>query len=601
MVNLFSKFPSSTKIKMFFASGSINVFFLGAIVGISIISAWTMIKDVSTIMADFDIRQHAPPKPTKFYAIHIGPSKTGTLSIQASLRNDPFEINTLGEDNLIYVGGGQLHLDDVIRKIKQKSITPKLERDAHREAVDCMAKILEEYYSKATDIKDVVDRRLEIDENLRESLRLTFVKKCWAPHKSKIEVKKGKASSTRTKQISFDATYMLDYSMLDISEEYSWFTSDFQALGMRFRMFDILGYEKLVVVGTYRRLAEWKLSTYNGYVKGKCLKTSQIEKELETPCPDMKKFLNTRTGNDFGLMHSYSSGRHSNIHFTIPEILEAGPAKLVGKILNFAHLGSATDSYGVKRYQSITTELYCNVLGMELTPNACLHGQSLERQASNSGVTLDSATAISKLVNKEGEITDTIYKSIVAAGHRLGFIIPSFKELEDCQKVKDKYWCTDVKLCVKNRTDCDEIAETRHKELQKINLGGNITIVPQGTSIKTWKDLSDYHAGAKKLTWFKTMPVACPSTKWLETYLDKSLEFEELAMPEFYASPLGNKEHRRLFWDVWVKEKKLFCHVNITSLFHNVKSWDEIINDRIINYDWDGNNRQVESRVAMHS
>jgi len=315
----------------------------------------------------------------------------------------------------------------------------------------------------------------------------------------------------------------------------------------------------------------------------------------------MKKFLTTRTDVTSSTLHSYSSSRYSNIHFTIPEILEAGPAKLVGKILNFANLGSGTDSNGAKRYQSITTELYCNVLGMELTPNACLYGQSLERQASNSGVTLDSDTAISKLVNNEGEISDSIYKSIVAAGRRLGFILPEVEELEACQKKKDKYWCTDVKLCVGNQTDCDEIAKTRHEELQKINPGGNITIVPQGTSIKTWKDLSDYHAGAKKLTWFKTMPVACPSTKWLETYLNKSLEFEELAMPEFYASPLGNKEHRRLYWDVWVKEKKLLCHVNITSLFHNVKSWDEIINDRIINYNWDGMNQQVEKRVAMHS
>ena len=57
-------------------------------------------------------------------------------------------------------------------------------------------------------------------------------------------------------------------------------------------------------------------------------------------------------------------------------------------------------------------------------------------------------------------------------------------------------------------------------------------------------------------------------------------------MPEFYALPLEMNEHKQIFWDVWVEEMKSFFWVDIQKLFQNATSWDEIINKRMVKYDW---------------
>lgn len=56
----------------------------------------------------------------------------------------------------------------------------------------------------------------------------------------------------------------------------------------------------------------------------------------------------------------------------------------------------------------------------------------------------------------------------------------------------------------------------------------------------------------------------------LDKLLEKSLAFEELAIPKLYASSMGRKEHIWLFWDVCLKEN--FCWVNTMWLFQGVTS-----------------------------
>lgn len=71
-----------------------------------------------------------------------------------------------------------------------------------------------------------------------------------------------------------------------------------------------------------------------------------------------------------------------------------------------------------------------------------------------------------------------------------------------------------------------------------------------------------------------------------EDPLQRSLELEKLLMPEFYSSPLGEEEQKRLFWDVWFRERKIFCWVDIERLFQNAQTWDEIISHRMVSVDW---------------
>lgn len=57
-------------------------------------------------------------------------------------------------------------------------------------------------------------------------------------------------------------------------------------------------------------------------------------------------------------------------------------------------------------------------------------------------------------------------------------------------------------------------------------------------------------------------------------------------MPDFFATPLGKDTHQQLFWKVWLGEKKMFCWVDLERLFQNAASWDEIVQERMVNYDW---------------
>jgi hypothetical protein len=74
-----------------------------------------------------------------------------------------------------------------------------------------------------------------------------------------------------------------------------------------------------------------------------------------------------------------------------------------------------------------------------------------------------------------------------------------------------------------------------------------------------YKDLSVYHRKVHKANPVKSLPYICPGKQQLENILERSPKLEKKLMPEFYASPLGEEEHKRLFWDVWFKKGKSFA------------------------------------------
>jgi hypothetical protein len=144
---------------------------------------------------------------------------------------------------------------------------------------------------------------------------------------------------------------------------------------------------------------------------------------------------------------------------------------------------------------------------------------------------------------------------------------------------------------------CAEEEEEIRKMLDKITSGGKISVVGTNSSnITMYKDLSVYHRNVHEANPVKSLPYICPGKQQLENLLKRSLQLEKLLMPEFYVSSLGEEEHKRLFWDVWFKERKIFCWVDIERLFQNVQSWDEIINHRMVNIDWDAENGSIEER-----
>ena len=114
-----------------------------------------------------------------------------------------------------------------------------------------------------------------------------------------------------------------------------------------------------------------------------------------------------------------------------------------------------------------------------------------------------------------------------------------------------------------------------------IVVGTNSSAVP-----RMFKDLARYHTEVHNATWTRSLPLQCTPRPVLERLLRKSLAFEELIVPDFYVTPPGRVEHERLFWDVWHGQKKMFCWVDLVRLFANATSWEEIIDDRMVNYNW---------------
>ena len=565
----------------------------------------------------------------KFYAVHIGPSKTGTSAIQKDLARNPLGVNTLRKekDDIIYVGkliatNGK----SKIRTIHGKSITITHERQMFARVTNCMLELLDNYYRTNSNTGSMaqINERLDTDEETRASLKEAFVDTCWKPQAG---------------------TYMLESSIIDSNEAYSYRPNNRAKLGKKFRIFSILGYTRLMVVGAYRRYADWIVSAYLQNMKnGPCLCENQTGLQRTKPCGAMKDFLDKyipRQNNNNSSSYYESDDRtkwgvhkYLNLHATLPEIRNAGPATVETKILNYFRLQPTTDSNSSNNkknegsetnanettWNSITTELYCDTFGKELMPHTCSYSRGIEHKRKNSplasGVRNVSPTVatITSPANTDGSLftntgdgVNVVYQQIVATGYRLGFIlVPENERTADqknCQKSrrrtirklsrkfrraeKIKIWCNATMDCVNNNAQCTQREDAKNNELDRITSNGTFSVV--GTNNRTltgWKDLLHYHTTILGLTWTNSLPVLCPPRKQLEELLKHSLEFEERIMPDFFATPLGKDTHQQLFWKVWLGEKKMFCWVDLERLFQNATSWDEIVQERMVNYDW---------------
>ncbi len=508
----------------------------------------------------------------KFYAVHIGPSKTGTSAIQKDMAKNPFEQNTFAsdKDNLIYTG--KRYGDDwpdpnlwkPIRRAvrlgnnnKTVAVSAKQENVAYSRAMECMSRLLDDYYesNNYTSNKLLVDQRLETDGKTRLSLRQSFTENCWIQKSNK--------------GIRTDFSYMLNSSIVDSFEGYS-YSGKAKDVAKKFRIFDILGYERLLVVGAYRRYAEWIVSAYTQAIKRKCIYPSRKGGEKDISCNELSEWLYRYSKKKKSTRVRY----YESIETTLPIIAAQAPSKLEAKILNYFQLKNSEKGNDSPAYKSITTELYCGAFAL-LTPHTCAYARDIEMKEEKR----------SSLVANKGGLSDSVYQQIVAAAYRNGFLVLPDKELDKrCRGVG--MWCATTQSCVETEQACTTTSR-KQQELDNITSGRNITIVGTNTSsITTYQELANYHTGVHKRTWTESLPIKCLQRSRLEQLLEKSLAFEERLMPDFYDSPMGKEEHIRLFWDVWLKKKRIFCWVDIDRLFEGADSWDVIINERMVSHNW---------------
>jgi hypothetical protein len=143
------------------------------------------------------------------------------------------------------------------KKGNRTSIRGPDEQKAYRSKVRCCNRMLDAARERSNNDTAFFEL-LETDEAVRTSLREQFISDCW------------KGGSNKDDD-EVDSSYMLNYSIVDSWERYSHNAKNPPMGKKHFRVFDILGYERLIVVGVYRRYAEWIVSAYGQSLKKKFL------------------------------------------------------------------------------------------------------------------------------------------------------------------------------------------------------------------------------------------------------------------------------------------------------------------------------------------
>lgn len=363
-------------------------------------------------------------------------------------------------------------------------------------------------------------------------------------------------------------------------------------------------------------------STPNPFVAKKKAVNYLWQRRLQ-PCGRLRDYLHPHL-HDPNYYGGIIGAKFCQIEKSLPLWQSVSPERLETKILNYLQQPTlplqldgeksdkkAANNQGTRYFNTIGTELFCGAIGEDWIPNTCAasrgDGNSVkntvvkpttsrklkennstsrdEHQTSSIETIHSNNTATSKVMNR-GSPSTVVYQHIVAAAYKKGFLLLTDNELAQLKTVrsgckrKGLIWCGATKTC-QTRTE---------KQIRKIECESPIDGRIEGTNssgILSWKDLSAYHqnlVGPSK--WKSTLPLTCLSKKNLNTILRKSLALEERVLPEFYNTPWGEAEHRRLFWKEWVERKKSFCWVNTDRLFQNAKTWKEVVDERMVSYNW---------------
>ena len=536
-------------------------------------------------------------KKPRFFAIHMGPSKTGTSAIQEDLCRNPFEDNTLEDDNVIYVGRRPFLDEDgregfhpttqkTVRVVDGRSIAPKHENKAYFRAKKCMMEITKEYFGEGEDGDGDGERSvpLEIDETARAALREKFLEDCW----------KNTAGG--------DFSYMLERSIIDSDEAYSYLGA-LPHIGRLLQIIDILGYDRITAVVAYRRYAPWLVSAYHQEVKTNYMFRNLNGERLTEVAKNLGTFLDGHINEKKDRYRYGARNWYGNLDQSLPRLMNAYPSsKVEVKILDFFQQqrppnppppstttgdesgdnnnnNNNTTGTTTIYYDSITTEFYCGALGMELVPHTCRH--ALEKAArrretadnnnndnNNTTATNSSNHHNHKRVSNKGSISNVMYQQIVAAGYQLNLLLPTEKEIlkreqdrrkcesNDCGKNPSKncrdFWCESTVQCRKDPGDCQRNVNDLRKQKWRRRLPGeqsesNVTTTLVGTNStdvpRVYRDLSRYHAdkldeSGSGRTWMESLPLRCLSERRLNALLRKSLELEEIVTGSgLYAPP----------------------------------------------------------------
>jgi len=360
-----------------------------------------------------------------YLIMHIGPSKTGTKTIQ---KDSVRFTDVLALDGYIYGGIGAIR--------------------GHRKPT--------------VHIFDIDDCLYETAHLLRSTNNKTMAVRvpCW-----------------RSRMSGMKEFYPKNFVLSE--EMYSYkikSKKDYDALKIAFKDWNLL------FVATYRRYAEWLLSTLKEKFFSKHKFVGSYSTWKTGRCENKWQYIQ-----QFLYKKEFRSGRYYNIDQTT---LGMKAANVPYKILNFHD----------KRH--ITSALYCDIIPN--TPKTCQH--SLTQESVENAKMIMSSTC----------------SNIAYDAQKAGLI---------------------------NATN-----QTRHQ----VNMQ------------------CEYFMNANNIT-HADLPLLCPTQAMLEKLLQKSLAFEQMILPDFFASDRGEAEHNKSFW-IMAHERKEFCDVNTKKLLKGQSSWIGVLN-----------------------
>ena len=410
--------------------------------------------------------------------------------------------------------------------------------------------------------------------------------------------------------------YQLEMNILDSDEGHSYNGGiKFQRKinDLRVLYVDYLHYAEFIVVGAYRRFYNWLPSAHREQMKTYCFayghSKNRRDPSRQSACQSIWQYVQSnlrtfeeRKKTNSARIQQYNTQFYHNIHETIPlartVLLSTNTSTNTNnnnnvEILNYFQLPNTntdikntndldTDAaddakkygFGVG-YNSISTELYCKVLGRHRTPHTCKYSRDLGTNV---------------VIHHKGSVDNIPYKLIMFEAYRRGWV----HAYPPNSKWYNKTW--NNRRGRKKRT---ETATTANDQ--------SISSVLSNSKIQLWEDLKEYHIQVvhggeeaiqqKKIqkneeseVSFLVLPLLCPTRKRLEQLLLMSLRLEQSILPDFYNSTLGKEA---LVTDFWISadhgrisEQNQFCSVNIPELFGAATSWEEVLTERMTIQSW---------------
>jgi hypothetical protein len=379
--------------------------------------------------------------------------------------------------------------------------------------------------------------------------------------------------------------YIFQYNILDSDESNSKMIPDYFKISKKNKnkidrninyinkirhniLFDIFDYTEIIFIGVYRPYAERLVSSYKEFTKIKCL-NQQVQKCLNIWDDFTMKFVEKQNDYSAHMMHFNTTSNIDNTLLNlIPKYVPFAKIKIlyyfVLKEQQLMDYASSNNNYNCG---SITTDLYCNGLGLDRTPKTC----QLSKENDLLGHDIRHVGHSSEIIYYH----DIIYEGIT----------------------NHPNWGT-------NTTDISSLLSSLTAS-NNSTASSSTTMSQSAETITLWDELEQYHTKILGMNAKNNLPLICPSKNQLEILLQKSLQFEELILNND-KSPLPSssetatieqqdrqqlkqiirEQHIQNFWKLSL-EKKSFCSLDVEKLFgsnnnkNNVSSWEQLFNERL--------------------